>query len=292
MNYIEREQISLFSKHLRWLDWKQMAETINKLGFGGVDLEVRPDGHVLPEKVEEDLPKVFEICKKADVEITMICTNIGDVSNPTTEKILKIASRLGIKSYRTGWLFYDRGKTLNENLNDIKEKMKNLAEVNEYYGIKGSYQNHNGNWFGSPVWDLGIVLQDIDSPWLGCQYDILNATIEAAESWSLGMEYIVPYIHSFDVKDAKWIWENGKQKLKYVPLGEGMVNFARFLKLTEDFNVNVPISLHAEYFLGGAEIGMNNITTPAEKVLNALEKDLSTIVKISKTGNSLPVHLS
>ena len=34
------------------------------MGFDGVDLSVRPEGHVLPEKVERDLPKAVEAIRK------------------------------------------------------------------------------------------------------------------------------------------------------------------------------------------------------------------------------------
>jgi L-ribulose-5-phosphate 3-epimerase len=38
--------ICLFSKHLPAMDWARLAQAVKKLGFGGVDLTVRPGGHV------------------------------------------------------------------------------------------------------------------------------------------------------------------------------------------------------------------------------------------------------
>ena len=37
-----------------------MAAVANDLGFDGVDLSVRPGGHVEPDNVETDLPKAIE----------------------------------------------------------------------------------------------------------------------------------------------------------------------------------------------------------------------------------------
>ena len=37
-------KISIFSKHLQWLDYKDMAKVLADLGFDGVDLTVRPPG--------------------------------------------------------------------------------------------------------------------------------------------------------------------------------------------------------------------------------------------------------
>ena len=48
-------EVHVFSKHLQWLDYENMAKTASENGFDGVDLTVRPKGHVLPEKVNADM---------------------------------------------------------------------------------------------------------------------------------------------------------------------------------------------------------------------------------------------
>ncbi|MCF6268463.1 MAG: sugar phosphate isomerase/epimerase [Melioribacteraceae bacterium] len=270
-------KISIFSKHLHWLGLKEMAETAAAIGFDGVDLTVRAGGHVDPETVEDTLPKAFEACKNAGVEITMLCTDIQDASLPTTEKVLKAASSLGIKHYRLGWFFYDDKKSLAANLSDIKNKLENIEAISREYGIKACYQNHEGNWFGSPVWDLGIILQQINSEWLGSQYDILNATLEGIYSWQLGLELLAPYIHTIDIKDGYWNFENGKPKLHYTPLGNGMVDFKEFFRLTKKFNINAPLSVHYEYPLGGCETGSSKLSVPEKEVITAIKNDLQKL---------------
>ncbi len=52
-----RGEIVFFSKPLPQMDWQRLAANVKRLGFDGIDLTVRPEGHVLPERVEEDLPK-------------------------------------------------------------------------------------------------------------------------------------------------------------------------------------------------------------------------------------------
>lgn len=274
------QKISIFSKHLHWLNWELMAETALKLGFDGIDLTVRPNGHVLPERVEEDLPNVFEICKNVGLEIIMICTNIKDVSDPVTEKIIKTASRLGIKFYRLSWYEYDKNLDLNKNLENIKSKLTDIAAMNEHYKIKGSYQNHDGVWFGAPVWDLGKILREINSKWLGCQFDILNAVIEASNSWQLGLEFIVPFIHNIDIKDAFLNFQSGKMELQYVPLGNGMVDFTQFIRLIKKFGISVPYSMHFEYDLGGADTGLPKISVPEKVIFDAIKRDLAAFKKM------------
>jgi hypothetical protein len=55
----------VFSKCLQWLDYPGMAGITAEAGFDGVDLTVRAGGHVLPERVEEDLPKAVEAAEPA-----------------------------------------------------------------------------------------------------------------------------------------------------------------------------------------------------------------------------------
>jgi sugar phosphate isomerase/epimerase len=179
------QNITIFSKHLHWLDLKEMAETAASMGFDGIDLTIRPNGHVEPEKVEDQLPRAVEICKKVEIDIVMVCTTIQDISQSFTENILKTASELGIKYYRMDWYHYDKTIGIDENLENFLLKMQDLAGMNEHYKIKGAYQNHDGTWYGAPVWDLGVNLRKINSDWLGVQYDILNASIEGTNSWLL-----------------------------------------------------------------------------------------------------------
>ena len=59
-------KVSVFSKHLQFLNWEEMAQTAAAIGFDGIDLTVREGGHVLPERVEHDLPKAAEIIRAAE----------------------------------------------------------------------------------------------------------------------------------------------------------------------------------------------------------------------------------
>ncbi len=99
--------IHIFSKHLQWLDFEQMAKTAAEIGFDGVDLTVRQKGHVLPQNVVTDLPKAVEAIRRAGLKAELLTTDITNVLDPNTEKILKTASHLGIKTYRMGWLNYE-----------------------------------------------------------------------------------------------------------------------------------------------------------------------------------------
>jgi L-ribulose-5-phosphate 3-epimerase len=277
-------KISLFSKHLQWLDYANMANVAAEIGLDGLDLTVRPQGHVLPENVERDLPEAMEAVKKAGLNIYMITTSILDADDPLTDKILKTASSLGIRHYRMGWMHYNDNKTVEENIRLVESMLRKLAELNEEYSISGEYQNHSGVssegiYFGGALWDLAGILKNIDSPWIGSQYDIYHATVEGANTWPIALKLISPYIRSIDIKDFKWIQTDGKAKNESVPLGEGIVDFKRYFSFLKQNKLEVPVSLHCEYPLGGAESGANQLTMEEEDVVSAIKKDLSLLRK-------------
>ena len=271
-------KISLFSKHLQWLDFDKMADAIAATGFDGADLTVRPGGHVEPENVERDLPKAVEAFAKRDKKIYMITSSINSADDPVTVKIIKTCSELGIKRYRMDWSYYDNAKTVEENIAIIKTKLSKLAELNERYSISGEYQNHSGIaanrvYFGGAIWDIALVLKEINSKWLGVQYDVYHATVEGANAWPIGLKFICPFIRSIVIKDFEWI----NTKSESVPLGKGRVDFKQYFSILKEQNIAVPVSVHLEYPLGGAENGAKKITVGDEIVFNAMKKDINVL---------------
>jgi sugar phosphate isomerase/epimerase len=270
-------KICVFSKHLQWRDYKGTGETAADIGFDGVDLTVRPGGHVLPERVEEDLPKAVEAIKKAGSSVPMMVTRINDPSDPTTTTILRTAAKLGIKYYRMGSYKYNDGKSIPAQLADIRAKLKDLAALNQQYNLHGAYQNHSGSMqFGAPVWDIWYAIQEIDPRWMGCQFDIRHATVEGGQAWPTHFQLIAPHVKTIIAKDFVWEKTDKGWRLRNCPLNEGMVNFPAYFKRVKQADITGPISLHLEYDLGGAEHGKKDIGSK-KNVLSAMRKDLAIL---------------
>lgn len=239
--------IHVFSKPLQWLGYEALAEILAYAGAEGIDLSVRPGGHVLPENVETDLPKAVKAAEKKGLKIEMIVTGIKNADEKYAESILKTASSLGIRYYRMGERTYDDSKDIMATLQKIKPDFKKLEELNKKYRIHGAFQNHVGTRVGASVWDIYELLKDLDPEFIGCQYDIRHAVAEGGQSWPNGFRLIIPWVKCTDIKDFKWSLTNGKWAPESVPIGEGMVNFDTYFKMVKNFNVPGPISVHYEY---------------------------------------------
>ncbi|WP_299800725.1 TIM barrel protein [uncultured Maribacter sp.] len=270
-------EVHLFSKHLQFLDYNEMSAATAEMGFNGLDLTVRPKGHVLPDRVDEDLPASVEAMKKYGLNPKMMTTNVWDITDAGQQKVLKIASTLGFQYYRTGWLSYPEEKSIEESLALYATQAKHLEILNKELGLIGCYQNHAGNHVGAPIWDLPKIFSNTDTEFLGCQYDIRHAVVEGGKSWELDLRRIQPYIKSIVIKDFKWGKKDGVWEPINTPLGEGMIDFNRYFSLLKKYKINVPISLHLEYDLGGAEHGASKITIDKKEVFAKMKKDLTFI---------------
>jgi sugar phosphate isomerase/epimerase len=109
---------------------------------------------------------------------------------------------------------------------------------------------------------------------MGIQYDIRHAVVEGGMSWQNGLRLLHPHIKTIPIKDFKWQQANGQWKVEDTPLGEGMVDFKTYFKLLKQYKVDVPVSLHLEYPIGGAEHGATSISVDKEVVFAAMKKDL------------------
>lgn len=275
-NVNNKLSISIFSKNLHWLNYKDMAKLVAKMGFDGIDLTVRPKGHVSPENVKRDLPIAIEAIRNEGLEVFTITTDIKSAAEKYTVDVLKAASGLGIRNYRMGWYPYPNDTGPAVSINQFKEQLTGLAILNERYNIHGDYQNHTG-LFGGSLWDLWLAIKDLDPKWIGCQFDVRHATVDGAKAWPTGFKLLHKHIGSMPIKDFYWKKENGKWITQNVPLGEGMVDFKQYFELLKKYNIVKPLSLHYEYPLGGAESGATKLSVSEQEVIKHMEADLQTL---------------
>lgn len=135
-------KVHLFSKHLQFLNYNNMAEAAAEIGFAGLDLTVRRKGHVLPENVKDDLPKAVEAMQKFGLKPKMMSTNVWNVDDVTNRTVLETASQLGFSHYRTDWLKYPADKEITTSQKLFGKQAKELEKLNKKLGLIGGYQNH------------------------------------------------------------------------------------------------------------------------------------------------------
>jgi sugar phosphate isomerase/epimerase len=240
--------IAVFSKHLQWLPFADVGAVIAESGFRAVDLTVRPGGHVLPERVEDDMPRAVETLRRSGVTVPMITTAITDARDPLTRRVLETARKLGVSHYRMGYWTFPPNVAPLQALREMKPRVMALASLNRELGVRGGYQNHVGTRVGGSVWDLGVLLEGIEPDGLGVQYDIRHAVAEGGESWPVTLRMIAPHIDTIAVKDFHWARRaDGRWQPRSVPIGDGMVSFPSYLRQLLARGPLPPTTVHFEY---------------------------------------------
>lgn len=235
-----------FEKPLLFLNYDDTADVFAELGFDGIEAAVRPGGHVLPERVEEDLPKFVEALKKRGLEITVLTSAISSAEQPHAEKTLRTAAKLGIKRYRMDWWRYDLKQPIPAQLDALRPRLKDLAALNRSLGVTGLYQNHAGaNMVGAPLWDIYSLLREHDPKDVALAFDIRHATVEGGLSWEIEFNLVKSHIGVVYFKD--FVWEG--RKVKNVALGSGLVD-PKFGEVLRNSGFAGQISLHVEYGSG------------------------------------------
>ncbi len=277
-----KPKVVLFSKHLGWTNYTELADTLNDIGFDGVDLTVRPGGHVLPERVKDDLPKAVEAVRGAGLEVSMITTRIGSRETPHASDILGTASQLGIPFFRWGTFKYKGDKPRMQQLLDYQPQLKDLAGMAAHFNMRGGYHNHSGyGYIGSAIWDLDKLLEGVDGEWLGSNFDIGHTFAEGSSgAWETNFELIAPRIKMSAVKDFCWIKDNDRGWRRYFPaLGEGIVEWKSILSKMRESGFTGPFSIHHEYHVAGVDENAKR-----KQIISDLKKDLAFFRKQMKAA--------
>ena len=268
--------ICAFSRTFQWLSYEELAEFLAEAGLDGIDLLVRPAGHVLPENVERDLPAAVKAAQKHGLSIPMIVTGITDAADPFTERILKTAAENGVKFYRLGNYTYNNELTIQQNLDSVRSRLDTLCRLNARYGLQGGYQNHAGVDIGSPVWDLWYLIKDLDPRYMGCQYDVRHAAAEGINSWPLGYNAIASHVKHECIKD--YIYDKnsrGRWTVRSVPIGTGAVDFERYFTMRKAHGINGPLSYHYEFDLG--DDASLPVKERMKRIMPAVRKEVETL---------------
>jgi len=262
-------EVSVFSKHFLGLPFDRLAEVLAGLGVTGIEAPIRPGGHIEPDKVEQELPKLVEALNKCGVRITMLTSAINSVSEAThTESILRTAQKLGIPRYRMNWYNYDNKQPIWPQLDEIRPKLKDLVALSKEIGILPCYQNHSGaKLFGAGIWDMALLMRDYKVDELAWAFDIMHATIEGSTSWPTEVALVQDHIGMAFFKNFAW---EGKGH-KPAPLGEGVVGKAYVTQLKAG-GFQGPVCLHVEHLKA-------RMKDPGylELAIAATRKDLATL---------------
>ncbi len=251
----------IFSKHLPDLEWGDLAAATIDMGFDGIDLTVRPKGHVLPERVAEDLPRAADAIKAKGTTISMISTEITSADQPTARAIFAAAGKAGIGLIKVGYWKYAL-KDVRAEVAAMGRDLAGLATLAKQHGVTIGVHNHHGN-LGSALWEIAPHIDPLDPGAIGYYFDPRHAFAEGGGvGWKAATLLVAPRLKMIAVKDMFWAKGPKGWAIQNCPMGEGMLDWPWFATAITRASFAGPISVHLEYEIPG--------TSPEEKRRNTM----------------------
>jgi sugar phosphate isomerase/epimerase len=248
-----RPMLCIFSKHMPKYGWAELGVKAKEAGFDGVDLTVRPGGHVAPERAAEDLPRAVEAIRKAGVEVPMITTGLISAADPAARPTLEAMKKAGVPLFKTGYWRYRRGVPSLKILEDTRKLFLELVDLSRAAGVTIGLHNHSADYVGCSVWDYRELLAGVDPKDAGYYYDPGHAVVEGGgHGWRVSLDLVSERLRMAAIKDFHWEKTEKGWRVRWRPLGEGMVQWGEFFKRFAEIRFTGPLSLHVEY-PGGEE---------------------------------------
>ncbi len=226
----------------------QMATTLDEIGLD-LELTLRKEGHITPEKAPDELPPMAAALAKKKRRILWVALDTVRPDEPHWEKAIRTAKQLGVPQYRHRGFQYQAGKPLKPQIANFNSMAKEFAAANKEIGIQAVYQIHSGaRMAGAAAWDLDMILGDIDPKHFGVAFDPRHVMVEQGLAWPTAVQLLAPRTVALCMKSFKW---EGDQVVD-VPLGQGRVKKAIVDQVIAAHGGPLPICIHVEHFKNAA----------------------------------------
>ncbi len=262
----------LFTDNLAKLKIAEVCAGAKKAGFNGLDLTLRPGGHVLPADAEKGLAEARRAAQAEGLSLPMITTEVTDVDSPHAEAIFAAAAREGVRRIKLGYHAYTPFGTAARQIDETRAKLDRLVRLGAKHGVLPCVHTHSGRYVANGGTALYLLLRDFKLGEIGAYADPAHMTVEGGwAGWEIGLDLIAPWLALLGIKNFAWkpAGKNGPRlRPVWVPLDQGVAPLADFMAYVRRLKYSGVCSLHSEYSL------------PPEKLLEQSAKDLAYLKSI------------
>jgi len=238
----------MFSKHLQELNFEQLGEAVAELGFDGVDLTVRPNGHIEPDQATQKLPHAVATLQRFRLSVPMITTHFTDPNEPFVKEVFTVAADCGVQFIKLGYWRYSTFGTLRALMDEVRRSLDGFAQLAERYGICVAVHTHSGAYLTASPFVLAELLRPFDAQRVAAYADSGHLAVEGGlMGWQQGLEWLGEKVRVVGCKDFAWVNEQGSWRVKVVPVGDGIVQWRAFFRCLHQMGFDGLISVHSEY---------------------------------------------
>jgi L-ribulose-5-phosphate 3-epimerase len=241
-------QIIVFSQNLIQIEYPELGDIVRQMGFDGVDLTVRPGGHVEPRLANVDLVRAFEVMNGNGLAIPVITTAITTPADRTAVPVIALAGMSGAKLFRTGYWTYGNTPNPMMRLAEVQRDFAGLMTIGRQYTSAAAIHNGVGDTVGAAIWDAQRIIEPLDPAWAGHYFDPCNATAAGGSGgWEIALRMAMPRVKAVTIQDFIWEKQNSRWQMTKCPLGQGMVDWAKFFQMLAQANFTGPVTLEVAH---------------------------------------------
>jgi len=233
---------SVFTKHWKTTPIDELGKFLAGMGFGGVELPVRPGFQAQPESAEKDLPEIAERLKQYGVKV-------ASVAAPLDENIFAGCAAAGIPMIRIMVPMGPGGYYAT--VNKAKDDLRRAMPLCEKYGVKIGVQQHFGEFVSSTMEMLRVV-EEFDPKYIGAVWDSVHSGF-AGEEPELALEMIWENLLMVNLKAGFYRRVNGPEAYEakweqYLTTARhGLSSWSRAAEYLKKNNYTGVVTLGAEY---------------------------------------------
>lgn len=219
----------------------EVFQLLRELNYDGVELRVKEDYHVPPDKILSSVKKLEDLMNQYKLEIPVLGTYLSIKEQKTLLPVFEAADILGANGVRVSLgPPLDVQQSYWSALDEVKKELENFIKAIQPFKAKALFEIHFKTLISSPSLAY-LLLKSFDPGKIGIIYDPGNMIIEGREDWKVGVEVMKDYIWHVHAKNTSWRKEE-EWNWSLDELECGMVNWEEVMRALLSINYSGYIS--------------------------------------------------
>jgi sugar phosphate isomerase/epimerase len=236
-------------------DWPidTVAERFKAAGLDGLDLTVRPGGHIEPADAKAKLGPAVTAARKHGVEISMLSTAIMD-DDAVSDTILGTCGEVGIDRVKLGYYRVGQFGKLLTNIDDTRRRLERIAKLGRRHGVLPCVHIHSGDTIPASGPVAYLLLRGFDPDEIGAYVDPMHMTIEGGiGGWRQSLDLLAQWIAISSLKNCMWQPQprddrgQVRWQVKKCPIADGVAPIPDYLQALRELGYRGLYTLHSEY---------------------------------------------
>jgi len=291
----------MFSKSLQSMSVPEAGETVKSVGFDGIELTVRPKGHVLPKNVREALPRAVDQLREIGLDVASLVTEVHSYEDRLAHDVCAAAARAGALLLRTSSQRYQPFGAIREQIEAARREAVDLEKLGREYGVMLCIQTHSGDMLGAQGGILDQILQGTDPRYVGVGLSPGHLVVEGGGmGWMQSIDLLKDRIGMIDAKSFGWFHETDRHTgemiwvHKKMPLEGGNVRWRQVFDLLRqtgwDRDGQAIVSLGSEYQSGAwRDLTVPELIEQSREDLTYLRGQAQTVAAAQEATRADPV---